>query len=101
MKTYLPLVIGMGLATYIPRLLPMILLTKRELNPKMKRFLQFIPVTSLSILIVRGILTAQGPMFLPTLIGILIAGIVAYMKPNIILSVLTGLVASFLIINSY
>lgn len=99
MKTYLPLIIGMGLVTYIPRLLPMIWLTKKELGPKMKRFLQFIPATSLSILIVRGILTASKDMFLPTLVGISLAGIVAYFKQNLILAVFTGLVASFLIIN--
>jgi branched-subunit amino acid transport protein len=99
MSNYLPLIIGMGLATYIPRLIPLIFLSKKELNPKVKQFLQYIPYTSLSILIVRGILTSSQDMMLPTFVGIALAGLISYFKSNLVLSVLVGIIASFMIIN--
>ncbi|WFA08453.1 AzlD domain-containing protein [Tissierella sp. Yu-01] len=99
MKSYLPLIIGMGLVTYIPRLAPLLFLTNKELNPKLKQFLQFIPYTSLSILIVRGVLTSTSDMLLPTFVGIALAGIVAYFKSNLVLSVLVAIAASFVVIN--
>lgn len=100
MSNYLPLIIGMGLVTYIPRMVPLLFLTKKELNPKIKQFLQYIPYTSLSILIVRGILTSSQELMVPTFIGIAIAGLVAYFKSNLVLSVLAGIIASFIIINT-
>ncbi|NLL81514.1 MAG: AzlD domain-containing protein [Tissierellia bacterium] len=99
MESFLPLIIGMGLVTYIPRLLPMLLLTNKELNPKAKQFLQFIPYTSLTILIIRGILTASTEMMIPTIVGIAVAGIIAYFKSNLVLSVFAGIAATYILIN--
>ncbi len=99
MKSYLPLIIGMGLVTYIPRLIPLLFLTNKALSPKLKQFLQFIPYTSLSILIVRGVLTSTSDMLFPTFVGIALAGIVAYFKSNLVLSVLVAIAASFVVIN--
>jgi branched-subunit amino acid transport protein len=99
MESFLPLIIGMGLVTYIPRLLPMLLLTNKELNPKAKQFLQFIPYTSLTILIIRGILTASTEMLIPTTLGIAVAGLVAYFKSNLVLSVFAGIAATYILIN--
>lgn len=100
MKNYLPLIIGMGLATYIPRLVPLLFLTDKEVNPKLRRFLQYIPYTSLTILIIRGIVTADPDMILPTIAGIALAGIVSYFKSNLVLSVIVSIAASFIIINT-
>ena len=99
MDSYLPLIIGMGLVTYIPRAVPLLFLTSKELNPKLKQFLQFIPYTSLTILIIRGILTASTEMMIPTIVGIAVAGIIAYFKSNLVLSVFAGIAATYVIIN--
>lgn len=99
MKSYLSLIIGMGIATYIPRLVPLLFLTDKEVNPKLRRFLQYIPYTSLTILIIRGIVTADSNMILPTIVGIALAGIVSYFKSNLVLSVIVSIAASFIIIN--
>lgn len=100
MKSYLSLIIGMGIATYIPRLVPLLFLTDKEVNPKLRRFLQYIPYTSLTILIIRGIVTADSNMILPTIVGIGLAGIVSYFKSNLVLSVIVSIAASFIIINT-
>lgn len=99
MKSYLPLIIGMGLVTYIPRLIPLIYLTKIKPGAKLKRFLEYIPYTSLGILIVRGIITSSQDMLIPTIIGISSAGFFAYIKGNLVISVLIGILASFVAIN--
>lgn len=100
MKNYLSLIIGMGIVTYIPRLIPLVYLTKKELGPKAKRFLLYIPYTSLGILIVRGIITSSKDMLIPTIIGVSAAGIFAYFKENLVLSVLIGIVASLIAIHT-
>ncbi|WP_312906329.1 AzlD domain-containing protein [Tissierella praeacuta] len=86
MKNYLPLIIAMTLVTYLPRLMPLMLLSNRKVNKYIKQFLLYIPYTSLSILIIRGIITA--------------AAIISYIKGNLVLSVLAGILLSFLTINT-
>lgn len=101
MDSYLSLIVGMGLVTYIPRVIPLLFLTNKELNPKLKQFLEFIPYTSLTILIVRGILTATPDMMIPTIVGITLAGIISYFKSNLVLSVFTAILAAFIITNVF
>ncbi|WMM24522.1 AzlD domain-containing protein [Tissierella sp. MB52-C2] len=100
MKSYLPLIIGMTLVTYLPRLIPLALLNNRNINKSLKEFLLYIPYTSLSILIIRGILTAADGMKIVTVIGVGIAAIISYIKGNLVLSVLAGIILSFLTINT-
>lgn len=99
MKSYLPLILGMALVTYLPRVIPLMALSNKKANRKLREFLYYIPYTSLSILIIRGIITAESGMKIPTLAGILTAGILSYKKGNLILSILMGILVSFLIIN--
>jgi len=99
LKSYLFLIIGMAIVTYIPRLLPLLALKDRKINKNLEDFLGLIPYTSLSILIVRGIMTADSQMKVATLVGIAAAALVSYIKGNLVLSVLTGILFSFIIIN--
>lgn len=101
MKNIIPLIIGMGLVTYIPRVFPLLVLTEKETNKKFKEFLTFIPYTSLSILIVKGIITASPEMKLPTILGVGIAAIIAYFQGSLVLSIFGGIVSSFIAINLF
>lgn len=96
---YILLIMGMAVVTYLPRLIPLMVMKKGEPNQNIKLFLTFIPYTSLSILLIRGILTSSNDMKLPTVIGILVASIIAYVQDNLILSVMGGIVAAFVSIN--
>lgn len=96
---YFNIILGMALVTYLPRLLPLLFLTDKQLNPRLENFLQYIPLTSLSILLVRGVLTSSKELLIPSMIGILLAGIVSYFKENLILAVLISIISSFLVIN--
>lgn len=100
MKSYLTLIIGMTLVTYIPRLIPLVVLSNKKMNKNIEEFLRYIPYTSLSILIIRGIITASDGMRMATIAGVGIAAIISYIKGNLVLSVLAGILLSFLITHT-
>jgi len=89
----------MALVTYLPRLIPLIALNNRKINKKVEDFLSLIPYTSLSILIIRGILTSGDGMMVATIAGIGAAGLLSYIKGNLVLSVLSGILLSFIVLN--
>lgn len=96
MKNYLPLIMGMMAVTYLPRLIPLLILTERPLHPLLKRFLLYIPYTALSALIVRGIMQSTPDMRLAALAGIAAAGLCSWFKGGLVLSVLASIIASLL-----
>lgn len=89
------LVIGMGLVTYIPRMLPMVLLQDIKLSPFLNRFLQFIPYAAIGALIFPGILTSTSSTD-SAVFGGLIAAMLAYFRLNLMLVVLGGITAVYL-----
>lgn len=98
MKSHLVLIIGMMLVTYIPRLIPLITLSKKPLPPKIRRLLTYIPYTALSALIVRGILQATDGRYLITSIGIGVAALCAWFKGGMVVSVLASIGVTFLML---
>lgn len=101
MTGYLPLIIGMAVVTFLPRLIPMVILKDRPIDPKLEQFLIYIPFTSLSILIIRGIMESSSEIFLATVVGIGVAGIVSWIKENLVLSVLAGILGSLIMLNIF
>jgi branched-subunit amino acid transport protein len=59
-QDYLLLLLGMGLVTYLPRWLPLVLLSGRSLPPVVTEWLDLIPAAILSALLAPALLTA-GP----------------------------------------
>ena len=53
-------IVGMGLVTYLPRLLPMLLLSGRQLAPWITRWLSFVPATVLAALLAPGLICPDG-----------------------------------------
>lgn len=97
MNNYIALIIGMTLVTFLPRLLPLITLSDKVTNRKFEKFLSYIPYTSLTILLIRGLITAEKDMILATIAGIFIAGFLSYKRGNLVLSVLAGIALSFIV----
>ncbi|WP_136808569.1 AzlD domain-containing protein [Desulfosediminicola flagellatus] len=52
--------LGMGAVTYIPRLLPMLLLSGKNLAPWIARWLSFVPATVLAALLAPGLVCSEG-----------------------------------------
>ena len=99
MKNYLPLILGMMGVTYLPRLIPLLLMTERPINPLFKKFLLYIPYTALGALVIRGILEAPPGMGLITLAGIGVAALCSWLKGELVLSVLAAIFAVFLLLQ--
>ncbi|MFV0439269.1 MAG: AzlD domain-containing protein [Desulfopila sp.] len=55
-------IVGMGLVTYLPRLLPMLLLSRRRLAPWIGRWLAFVPATVLAALLAPGLVCPEGTL---------------------------------------
>ena len=87
MNSHLVIILGMAVVTYIPRIMPLFLLKEMKLTPQTKLFLQLIPYTSLSILIIRGIITSSPSQLPAAVVGIGIAGIFSYWKGNLVAAV--------------
>ena len=66
---------GMGVVTYLPRLLPMLLLSGRRLSPWITRWLSFVPVTVLAALLAPGLLCQDGALKLDLENSFLLAAI--------------------------
>lgn len=99
MKNYLTLIIGMMAVTFIPRLLPLVVLSKRPLHPVLKKFLLYIPYTALGALIVRGLMESKGVMMAATFIGIGAAAVCSYLKGGLVISVAASIIAAFLVLS--
>lgn len=57
-------IVGMGAVTYLPRLLPMLLLSGRNLAPWITRWLSFVPATVLAALLAPGLVCPEGKLAL-------------------------------------
>jgi branched-subunit amino acid transport protein len=57
----IPIIIGMGIVTYIPRWLPLFFLSRRRLPSWLIDWLDFIPAAILSALILPSIVTTGEP----------------------------------------
>jgi branched-subunit amino acid transport protein len=84
------IVILMALATYIPRLIPMLFLNGIKLPPRLEVFLKYIPYAALGALIFPGVLDSTGDM--PSaLAGGMVSVILAYYRMNVIIVVFGGI----------
>jgi len=61
--TYLLCILGMGLVTYIPRWLPLVLLPQRDIPDTAKEWLGFIPACILSALVVPSVFLDSSGVF--------------------------------------
>jgi branched-subunit amino acid transport protein len=99
MRNYLYLIFGMMAVTYLPRVIPLIIMTEKPLSPTIDRFLRYIPYTALSALIVRGIMNSAPEMKMATLIGLAAALISSWLKGGIVLSVGVAILAAFIVLK--
>lgn len=83
-------IIGMALVTYIPRMLPLVALNGKEMPPFLQAVLKNVPYAALGALIVPGIFTFHDDWKFG-LIGAVTAFVVAYMRANVIVVVISAI----------
>ena len=81
LDTYVYLIIGMGLVTYLPRWIPLFFLSRRQLPEGLIEWLDLIPAAILSALILPALITAGEPRHLDLL------------RPELLVSLPTLLIA--------
>lgn len=95
------LVIGMAVVTYLPRLVPLVVLQNLKLSPALIRFMKFIPYAALAALIFPGILTSTGARQDAAVAGAVMSLLLAYFEVNLLLVVAGGIVGSLLVILQF
>ena len=89
----------MAAVTFIPRFLPLYILTRLEIPKIVITWLRYVPVAVLSALIIPGILTTDRQLFISTTNVYLLASIsaffIAYRSKNMMLTVTVGMALVF------
>jgi branched-subunit amino acid transport protein len=101
----IPIIIGMGIVTYIPRWLPLLFLTRHRLSPWLIAWLDFIPAAILSAIIVPSIVTIGDPRqlewFKPDLWVAFPTLIFALKTKSLAGTVITGMLLYWLAVNVF
>ncbi|OCA84330.1 branched-chain amino acid transporter [Bacillus sp. FJAT-27225] len=93
------MIIGMGIVTYIPRMLPFVLFKGKELPPFLQGVLKNVPFATLGALIFPGILSINEDLRFG-LIGAASAFVIAFLGANVIVVVI-GSIAVLSVISSF
>lgn len=88
------LVFAMAFVTYVPRMIPLVILHNFKLPPKVKTFMELIPFAVLGALIIPGIFTSTNN-FMSSFSGFVIAVLLAYCNANVILVILGAIIISY------
>ena len=91
------LFLSMALVTYIPRMLPFMLVDRLRFSPRMERFLRLIPYTAMAALIFPGILSVDAARPWVGLLGGAAAALLALRKRSAILCVLAAIAVVFVL----
>ena len=91
------IIIGMSLATMIPRIIPAFIVDKLEFHGWVNRWLSAIPFAALGALIMPGILTVKPDQPQIGLIGGIVAIGLAYFGLNIIVVVIGAIITIYVL----
>lgn len=91
------LIIGAALVTFLPRVLPLMAMTRFPLPEGLRRWLRFVPVAVMSALVAQAVLLEEGK-WVPIadnikLLAAIPAFVVAIATRNLLLTVLAGVLS--------
>jgi branched-subunit amino acid transport protein len=86
----------MGVVTFVPRLLPLLVLKNRKIPVLLRRLLRAIPFAALGALILPGVLDAVPSLPVSAIAGMVAAVVVSWFGGGLILSVVSSVGAVFL-----
>ncbi len=96
--TLIPLILGMAAVTYIPRLLPFLLLNRLHIPHRVNAFLKAIPVAAIGALIIPGVLTATPELPAAALAGMGFTLVYGLSRGGIIIPVLGAVGVTWLVL---
>jgi branched-subunit amino acid transport protein len=92
------IIIGMSLATMIPRFIPAFLVDRLQFRPWVNRWLNAIPYAALGALIFPGILSVIPEQPFIGILGGIVAIVLAYTGLNVVVVVLGAILTVFFLI---
>ncbi len=100
MNNLIPLILGMAVVTYTPRLLPFLFLSNKTIHTRVDAFLKCIPATAIGALIIPGVLSATPDMPLAAIAGMIFTLMAGLWRGGIIIPVLGSVVVTYLVLFS-
>jgi branched-subunit amino acid transport protein len=97
MTGIIAIVAAMTAVTYLPRLLPFILLDRVKLPPFALKILDQIPYAALGVLLVPGVFDSFRDRPLAAAVGMGVALLVAWLKGGLVLPILGAVAAAFIL----
>ncbi len=91
------IIFSMAAVTYIPRLLPFLMLANKKIPERVDSFLKCIPVAAIGALIIPGVFNSTPDMPLAGIAGIIFTLIIGMWKGGIIIPVLGSVAVTFLV----
>ncbi len=91
------LIAGMALVTYLPRVLPSVIIDKLTIPPKAEKFLRMIPYTAMAALIFPGILTVDRLHPAVGIVGSAAAAILVWKKAPVIFCAAAAIIADMVL----
>ncbi len=95
MNNIIPIILGMAAVTYLPRLLPFLILSNRTIHKRLDVFLKCIPAAAIGALIIPGALTATPDMPMAALGGMVFTLFFGLWKGGIIIPVLGSVAVTY------
>ena len=91
------MILGMAAVTYLPRMIPSVLIEKMKFGKRLEKFMKLIPYTAMTALICPGVFTvdAQNPWI--GIIGGGVAAVLAWLRCPVMVCVLAAIGADFLL----
>lgn len=87
---YLLLILGMAIVAYIPRALPAVVFEKLKFGKKVKKFLELIPYTAMTALIIPDIFLTPSNVWYGVA-GVALAGLMAWKKVPVTVCLISSL----------
>ena len=88
----------MTAVTYLPRVIPFVLLQNARLPPFVQRFLAVLPACALGALLIPGAFKAIPENPAAAVAGTVVAGLVSLTRGGLLLSVIAGVGVAFLVL---
>ncbi len=91
------IILSMALVTYLPRVLPSLLVGRMSFSPKVEKFLRLIPYTAMAALIFPGVILVDAAHPEIGLVGGAVAGVLAWRKVPVIVCVVAAILVDVLL----
>lgn len=98
MNNLIPLIMGMAAVTYLPRLVPLFLLTDKKIPKRLDRFLQCIPAASLGALVIPGMFSVTPEVPAAAILGIGFTIVYGLFRGGILLPVLGAVAVTYTVL---